>query len=196
MQPSDDTCIGMIEIDAVPTGLRAADALVKAAPVRVLLARPVTPSKYLVLCESEVEAVQIAVRAGVDVAGARAIGQLVLPDAHPQLREGLGKVRKVEATDAVGIVETETVAAAIVAADAALKEGEVDLIELRLAMGLGGRAFFTVTGEVSSVECALEKATDAASRQGALRDAAVIANPDRDVLPHIVDPQPPFADLG
>lgn len=186
----------MVEIDSVPSGMRAADALIKAAPVDVLLSRPVTPSKYLVLFQSEVEAVQVAVRAGVESAGSRAIGSLVLASPHPQLLEGLGGVRDVEATDAVGILETETVAAILLAADAALKDGEVELIELRLAMGLGGRAFFTLTGEVSSVECALERGGEAATRQGALRDTALIPNPDADLLPHLTDPPSPFSDLG
>jgi microcompartment protein CcmL/EutN len=58
----------------------------------------------------------------------------------------------------VGVVETFAVASAILAADAACKRAEVRLIELRLARGLGGKAFFTLTGELGDVEAAIAAA--------------------------------------
>ena len=57
--------------------------------------------------------------------------------------------------DAIGVIETTTVASSILSADAALKTATVDLIDIRIANGLGGKSFFTVTGEVSDVRSAV-----------------------------------------
>lgn len=194
-KPSNDTCLGMIEIASVPTGLRALDELVKEAVVSVLVARPVTPARYVVLFEGEVEAVGRANAAGARAAGGRLVGTFSLPQPHPQVIEAVQGLRKPGAVDALGVVQTSTLSAAIVAADGAAKTGEVELIELRLAMGLGGSAFFTLTGEVSSVEAGVEAARALAERSGALEDAVVIPQPDADVRPHLLDPQPPFSDF-
>ena len=57
--------------------------------------------------------------------------------------------------DAIGVVETTTVASAVLAADLALKTASVDLLDLRIANGLDGKSFFTITGEVSDVRSAV-----------------------------------------
>jgi len=57
---------------------------------------------------------------------------------------------------AVGVIETSDVAATIQAADAGVKGAQVTLRELRLADGLGGKAFCVFQGEVQDVEAAVE----------------------------------------
>ena len=59
----------------------------------------------------------------------------------------------------------------------ALKAAGVELVEVRLALGLGGKAFATVTGEVSDVAAAVEAATELASARGMLTEAVVIPAP-------------------
>ena len=56
-------------------------------------------------------------------------------------------------------METSTIAAAVEAADAAVKRGEVSLIELHLAQGIDGKSYFTCTGEVSDVEASIAAAS-------------------------------------
>ena len=60
----------------------------------------------------------------------------------------------VGAADAVGIFETFSVASSLLAADAAAKAAQVEVAELRLADGLGGKAYFVVAGEQADVEAA------------------------------------------
>jgi microcompartment protein CcmL/EutN len=62
--------------------------------------------------------------------------------------------------EALGIVETRTVAATIGAADRGLKGAEVDLVELKLADRLGGKAYCVFSGTVADVEAAVEIAVD------------------------------------
>jgi len=48
-----------------------------------------------------------------------------------------------------------TAASCIVASDAAAKAADVNLLELRLANGLGGKSFLLMEGEVDDVEAAV-----------------------------------------
>ena len=61
-----------------------------------------------------------------------------------------------EALEALGIVESFSVASLIEGADAAVKAANVQLIEIRLAMALGGKAFVTMTGNVAAVQSAVD----------------------------------------
>ena len=82
---------------------------------------------------------------------------------------------------ALGIVETFTAAAAIEAADAAVKAAVVSLIEVRVARGLGGKCFVTMTGEVADVTAAVEAGAKIAAKTGVLINTEVIANPHPDL---------------
>ena len=192
-KPSSERCLGLLEINSVPLGCIVVDAMLKGATLQLLLSRPVTPGKYLVLVEGDVQSVRSGLDAGIVEAGTGLIGELFLPQPHPHLIEGIVAPRSVEATDALVVLQTTDVASALAAADGALKTGAVDLIELRLAMGLGGQAFFTLVGEVSSVEVALEKGALLAGN--ALLESRLIANPDPALLSEICQPQAPFSDL-
>ena len=66
----------------------------------------------------------------------------------------------------------------IVAADAAAKTAEVDLIELRLARGMCGKSYMLITGSVSAVTASIEKAKQTAGDKAMFLDSQVIANPD------------------
>jgi microcompartment protein CcmL/EutN len=59
------------------------------------------------------------------------------------------------AGEALGVIETATVAATLQAADAAVKGATVDLLEVHLADGLGGKAYALFSGSVSDVQAAV-----------------------------------------
>ena len=72
------------------------------------------------------------------------------------------------------------------AADAAAKPAAVELLEIRLAMALGGKAFCTMTGEVASVQTAVGAGRQVIADAGMLVNAVVISRPHRDVYREIV----------
>jgi len=82
---------------------------------------------------------------------------------------------------ALGIVETTTVAATILAADAAAKAALVRLIEMQLARGIGGKAYFIVTGTLAEVEAAVEAALGAVDA-ATVRATEIIAAPHEDLV--------------
>ena len=61
------------------------------------------------------------------------------------------------------------------AADAALKATDVVLRDVRLAVGIGGNAFFTLSGPLDAIEGAVDGAVGAI--EGRLLNLEVIAQP-------------------
>jgi microcompartment protein CcmL/EutN len=153
--------LALLELDSIARGYVVADALLKRAPARIVFAEATTPGKYLVLFTGEVADVEESLRAGTEAAGATLIDTLYLPYAHERLLEGIGGLFVQLAGESLAIVETQTVASTLKAADAALKRAEVTLTHLHLARGVGGKGWFRLEGELHMVEAAIEAITDA-----------------------------------
>ncbi len=94
----------------------------------------------------------------------------------------IGGTAKVEQLEALGILESFSVASLIEGADAAAKSANVRLIEIRLAMALGGKAFVTLTGSVSAVRSAIEAGARTIAAKGLLVNKVVIPNPRPELL--------------
>ncbi len=177
--PPAGPAIALLEIESIARGAVVADALVKRAPVRLLRREAVSPGKCLVLFQGGVGEVQEALAAGKDAAGALLIGELFLPQPALALVDGLAGTFGATAQESVGWVETHTVAAALLAADTALKRAEVRLLSLELARGIGGKGVFSLGGAQHWVEAALEGAA-AAIDAGLLVGTELIARPHPD----------------
>jgi microcompartment protein CcmL/EutN len=147
--------LALLELASIAVGIEAGDAMVKRSPVEVLRAGTVHPGRYLVLVTGEVADVEEAFRAGVEVGGEALVDTVLLPNVHAQVVGALRGERRAGAGDALGVVETATVAAIIEAADAGVKGAAVELLELRLADGIGGKGYLLFDGSVSDVEAAV-----------------------------------------
>ena len=179
--------LALIEVASIARGHRVADAMVKRAPVELLRCDPVSPGKLLVLVAGEVASVDEALRAGLEIAADATLDKLYLPRAHEQLPGALrGEARAGDAAErdeigALGVVESRTVAATILAADAAVKAARVRLIEMQLARGIGGKAYFVVTGDLDEVEASVEAAVGAVDA-AAVYATEIIAAPHADLV--------------
>jgi microcompartment protein CcmL/EutN len=151
--------LAVVELSSIARGHRVADAMCKRAPVRLMRADPISPGKFVVLVEGDVAAVDESFRVGTDVAADRAVDTLFLPQPHPALWAALaGQANAGEGVESLGVVETTTIAATVRAADAAAKAAQVRVTEMQLGRGIGGKAFFTVTGALAEVEAAVDAA--------------------------------------
>jgi len=163
-------------------GVQAADAMLKAAQVRLLASNPVCPGKYVVIVGGKVAEVNAAVAAGNQTAADTLVDALVIPNVHPQVLEAFTASTAPEKISALGVIETFSLAAAIVAGDEAVKSARVDLLEIRLGRALGGKGFVVLTGDVSAVKAAVEAGVRAARVQGLLLGATVIPSPHQDLV--------------
>ena len=180
-------CIGLLELCSVARGVEVADAILWEAEIEVLFASPVQPGKYVMLFTGSVQDVGAALRRGVELAGSDLVDQLHITQVHSQVEDGLrrtgGQVNG--DLDAIGVVETTTVASSILAADAALKTATVDLLDLRIANGLGGKSFFALTGEVSDVRSSVQAGARSAEESGTLARQVVIPRPHPELVRHL-----------
>lgn len=174
----------MIEIGDVPAGLAALDALAKEAPVVVLAAGTIQGGHFLLSFAGDVEPVELAFARAILRAGRSVVNAVLLPHAEPRILPALrdGTVTLPAPGDALGVVQTGSPPTLLRALDAALKGATVELVELRVAEGLGGRALATLWGHQTDMEAAIELATAAFSRgrpDGCT--TAVIPNADPEV---------------
>ena len=154
--PAVDPALALLELDSIAAGIEAGDAMAKRAPIDVIRAGTVHPGKYLVLVGGSVGDVEEALEAGREVASSSVLDIVLLPHVHPELVAAIRGIRRAAAGEALGVIETATVAAILEAADAGLKGANVHLLEIRLADDLGGKAYLLFDGLVADVEAAVE----------------------------------------
>ncbi len=181
-----NNAIGGVELSSMARGFDVTDTMLKAAPVKLLLARTICPGKYIVLVTGEVADVQASVEAGGNRAGVSGVDRFVIPSVHPEVLPAISGTAVPGPLEALGVVEAFSVSAMIEAADAAVKAASVRLIEVRLAMALGGKAFATMTGSVAAVEAAVAAAAAAAGKRGLLVEKVVIPQPRPELLTELI----------
>ena len=181
-----DKSIGLIELSSIAAGFVVADTMLKAGNVRLILSRSICSGKYMVLIGGETAAVSAAVEAGVEAANGCLIDRFVISNVHPDVITALGRTQPVEPNGALGILESFNVATLIEAADACAKAAAVTLIEVRLAMARGGKAFCTMTGDVGAVQAAVAAGRQVIAKAGVLVNAVVISRPHPDVYREVI----------
>ena len=178
--------IGMIEFKTVATGITAADAMVKTSEVELVEAQAVCPGKYIAIVSGDLSALKAAVDAACTQYETQLIDSMVLGNPHESIFPAIYGATHVEDISALGIIETYDVAAIIEAADAAAKTAIVELIELRIAKGMCGKSYMLLTGEVSAVSAAIDRAKTVVGPKGMYLDSSVIAHPDKKIAASIL----------
>ena len=174
--------IGMNEVMSIPAGIQACDAMLKAAEVELISAGCVCAGKYYIVVAGEVAAVRSSIEAGREVAESLLIDSMVIPNVDPQVAPAISACTMVDRLQALGIMETYSLCAAVQAADAAAKAAEVELLEVRLGRGLGGKSFILLTGEVAAVQSSIKAAEALEETKGLMAKSAVIPSPQPDML--------------
>lgn len=182
----DYTAIGLIEYSSIAKGIGSADAMVKAADVELVISRTICSGKYMNLVAGDVDAVKNSISAGEDYGRESVIDHFIIPNVHPDVFPAMTGSTQLVKLDALGIIESFSVASLVEGADAAAKAAEVKLIEIRLAMALGGKAFVTLTGEVGAVESAVAAGAEIVSKAGMLVNTVVIPSPRKELLRDIL----------
>jgi microcompartment protein CcmL/EutN len=178
--------IGLVELTSIAKGIQVADVMVKTADVDILTTTPVCPGKYYVLVHGDVAAVESALKAGVRIGGQSIVDEFILPNVHPSVYPAITSTIEVTELHALGIMESFSIASMIVAADSALKAANVEAIELRLGTGIGGKSFFTMTGDVAAVNAAVDAGAEKVIEKGLLVEKVVIPSPSKKLMKHIL----------
>lgn len=183
---SAEKSVGLIELSSVAAGYLVADTVLKAGNVKLYLSRSICSGKYMVVIAGDAAGVESAIRAGAEAAEGCLIDSFVIPQIHPDVLTALGRTQMAPPNGALGIVESFNVATLLRAADAMAKSSNVTLLEVRLAMALGGKAFVTLTGDVASVQAAVNVGRTVVGEAGMLVNAVVISRPHPDILREMI----------
>ncbi len=178
--------LGVLEVATIAKGIVVADAALKRSPSLLVHSRAVSGGKHLVMLEGGVAEVNESMAAGKLAAGPTLLDHVELAAADDQVWPMLGApIAPPDWTDdpgaeAVAIIETSTVCAAIAAADAACKVAEVTVRDVRFAIDLAGKAYFTLTGTLDAIDAARDAAS-AAIDPSRIVGLEVIAQPSPDL---------------
>lgn len=178
--------IGLIELGSIAAGWQTCDAMLKAADVELVLARSICSGKYMVMVRGDVAAVESSVESGRRAGGFAVIDSFVIPNVHESIFPAVSGTTRVDHLEALGVIEAFSVASLIEGADAAVKAANVTLIEIRLAMALGGKAFVTLTGNVAAVEAAVAAGAAIVAAKGLLVNKVVIPSPRPELLNEMI----------
>ncbi len=177
--------LALLEFDSIAAGIVAGDAMVKRAPLDLIRTGTVQPGKYLVLVGGRVADLEEAIDAAQAAESDRLVDIVFLPDVHPDVVAAVAGVRRTDDGEALGVIETTTVAAIIQAADAGVKGAQVTLRELRMADGLGGKGYLLFGGPVAEVEAGV--AIGSARVTGQLVRETVIAQLHSEMLENLTE---------
>lgn len=180
------SAIGALEFNSIARGILAADAMAKAAAVELFASKSICPGKYLTLVHGEVSSVEAAIAAGKAAAPGAVVDEFIIPNVHPQVFPALAGTAAIAALAAVGVLESYSALTGILAGDAAAKAAAVELVEIRIANGIGGKAVLTLTGSVADVEAAIRAGEAAIAHTGLFMAAVVIPAPHGDVQKFLV----------
>ncbi|MDR3544300.1 MAG: BMC domain-containing protein [Candidatus Limnocylindrales bacterium] len=158
-RPAIEPALALLELGSIAAGIEAGDAMAKRAPIEVIRAGTVHPGKYLILVGGAVADVEEALEAGRAVGGSSVLDVVLIPNVRQDLVAAIRGERRAASGEALGVIETGTVAAILEAADAGLKGARVQLLEIRLADDLGGKGYLLFDGTVADVEAAVEIGT-------------------------------------
>ncbi|MFQ5603801.1 MAG: BMC domain-containing protein [bacterium] len=177
-----ENAIGLIELTSIAKGYEVADAMLKTADVEIVFNRTICPGKFMVMVAGDTAAVNSSIAAGLEIGGDTIVDELTIPNVHPEVFPAISGTRVIEQTGALGIIETFSVASIIEAADAAVKAADVHLMEIHLAMAIGGKGYVTLTGDVAAVTSAVEAGAEYIRSKGLLVNKVVIPQPRSEIL--------------
>ena len=179
------TAVGMVEFNSIAAGIDAADQMVKTAQVDPLFFKTICPGKFVAAVTGDVAAVSASVNAGRETHADALVDWFIIPNIHRDVIGALAGATTVSERGALGIIETFSAASIVVASDAAVKAADVQLLDVRVALGLGGKGYALMTGDVAAVNAAVEAGSASAAESGLLVSKVVIPSPAESVFEQI-----------
>ena len=179
------TAIGMLEFNSIAAGIDASDQMAKTAQVDPIFYKTICPGKFLAGIYGGVAAVIAAIEAGKASHPENVVDWFVIPNIHPDVIRALSGGGMLNQREALGVIETFSAAAIVEAADAAVKASDVQLLDVRTALGLGGKGYALIGGDVAAVEAAVQAGSAKAAEHGLLVGTVVIPSPHETVFEQI-----------
>lgn len=176
-----EPALGMIEFKSVARGIYALDTIAKKAPVSILKATPISSGKFIILFTGDVASVEESILAGIENGKKDIINHLFLPYVHEDIIPAITQNKKVDNYQSIGIIETYSICACVGAADLAVKETPVSILEIKLGNAIGGKGYFILSGDLSELEASMEVATNYL-KDKIISEPIIIPSPHPDLI--------------
>ncbi len=177
----DTIVLAILEFDSIAVGFNALDDMVKTAPVKIIDARTICFGKYLIVFSGDVASTEYSFYKGKETGGNHLVDSLFLPLVHSEIIDAVGNIKQTEKWGTIGIIETKTVTSAVEAADIAAKEGGIEIVEIRLANGFGGKSYVKMIGDLENVQAAMDAGTAKITLKNLLFAKTVIPQPEKEI---------------
>lgn len=179
--------LGFLELNSISRGLFLTDVIIKKAPVKVIASQPISGGKHVLLFMGDVASVDESYRAALVESEGTILKNVLIPGVHPKLAPYLDSLWTLDAAwkapgESVAIVESSSLAGAVISADAALKAANVSLCRMRLGQGIGGKAYFVLMGRQEEIEAAVDSAQNVLSDLESLVRTDIIPRPEESAL--------------
>lgn len=174
--------LGFLEVTSIAKGIQVADAMIKASYVELLMARASCPGKYYILIGGDVSSVKSSINEAKRLGESFVVYETIVPKINPKVIAAIGATAMPEKVAAIGVLEFFSIAASITAADTAVKTAQVDIIDIRLGTGIGGKSFVVLSGELSAVKDAIAAGSSTIEGSGMLLNKVVLSNPRKELL--------------
>ncbi|MDR3438601.1 BMC domain-containing protein [Telmatospirillum sp.] len=183
--PKRYAAVGMVEFSSIAAGIDGADQMVKAAQVEPVFFKTICPGKFVAAVSGEVAAVTASIGAGRAQHPETVVDWFVISNIHEDVVRALTGTSGPAGRKALGIIETFSAVSIVVAADAAVKAANVQLMDVRIALGLGGKGYALMTGDVAACQAAVAAGSAEAAEHGLLVSRIVIPSPADSVFSQI-----------
>ena len=180
------TVLGVLEFSSIAIGIDALDAMVKVAPIKIIDARTICPGKYIVVFCGDVASAEYSFHKGLETGGEFIVDSLLLKQVHSEVVEAIGNIKLTDNWGSIGIIETLTVTASIEAADIAAKESGIKIVEIRLAIGFGGKSYVKMIGNLHDVQASMEVAVGKVVSKNSLCAKTIISQPHHEIKPYFL----------
>ena len=176
--------IGIIELASIHKGFIVQDTILKSTNVEKLIARTICSGKYVIIVRGEIADVESCLENAKQVGGFAIINALAVPNVDDAIFPAIAGTTDISSSeiDCMVIIETYSVAAAIKAADNAVKEAAIDVVRIHVAMAIGGKGLVVLTGDTDALKSAIIPAIDYLKLDGMLAGYSLITNPHEDVI--------------
>lgn len=186
---SKKNSIGIIELGSIYKGFEVQDSILKDANVEKLLARTICSGKYLIMVRGEIADVESCLETAKEKGGFSIIEAIIIPKVDHRIFSAISgntTLQIEKPVDGMLVIETFSVASAIKAADFAVKEADLELNRIHIAMAVGGKGYIVMTGNIDALKSAVEPAIEYIKGEGMLAGYTLIRHPHKDLLKDLI----------
>jgi len=180
----EKNAIGIIELSSLFKGFEVQDAVLKTSKVEKLVARTICSGKYIIVVRGEIADIETCIETAKERGGFAIVNALMIHNVDSKVFPAIAGTTSLDSPEVSGlsIIETFSAAAAIKAADFAVKEAEVTLLRIHIAMAIGGKGLIVMTGNIEALKAAVQPAVEFLKDDGTLAGYSIISHPHADVI--------------